>query len=160
MVFAFSILLLMSVFLFIMAKRKKDNSHIQGLKTGGVMFLNMIPILLLAFMLAGLIHVAVPPATIQSWLGEEAGWRGIVIGVFAGGLILGGPYAAFPVISSTYKAGASMATVISMITGWALLGVGQLIMGLAFIGLRFTVSRTLVVLILPFLAGVLGWIFF
>ncbi|MFO8032708.1 MAG: permease [Desulfohalobiaceae bacterium] len=150
---AFGFLLAMSLGLFFLARKKGDGSHVQGLRQAREMFVGLLPLLLLAFTLAGLLQVAVPPETIQSWLGEESGWKGIVIGTFAGSLILGGPYAAFPVISSIYELGAGLATVVAMITGWALLGMGQLIMGLAFIGLRFTALRTLLVLIFPFLAG-------
>lgn len=150
---AFGFLLAMTLGLFFLARKKGDGSHVQGLRQARGMFVGLLPLLLLAFLLAGLLQVAVPPETIQSWLGEEAGWKGIVIGTFAGSLILGGPYAAFPVISSIYEMGAGLATAVAMITGWALLGLGQLIMGLAFIGLRFTVLRTLLVLIFPFLAG-------
>jgi uncharacterized membrane protein YraQ (UPF0718 family) len=150
---AFVFLLAMSLGLFFLARKKGDGAHVQGLRQAKGMFISLLPLLLLAFILAGLLQVAVPPQTIQSWLGEESGWKGIVIGTFAGSLILGGPYAAFPVISSIYELGAGLATVVAMITGWALLGLGQFIMGLAFIGFRFTMLRSLLVLIFPFLAG-------
>ncbi len=153
MFIALFFLSIMALILFVLARNRGDDSHLQGLVQAKNMFLNMIPLLLLAFLLAGLIQVCVPPETITTWLGEESGWQGIVLGTLAGSLILGGPYAAFPVISSIYELGAGLATVIAMITGWALLGLGQLLMGLAFIGLRFTVLRTLLVLICPFIAG-------
>ncbi|MFW6216770.1 MAG: permease, partial [Desulfohalobiaceae bacterium] len=104
-------LLVMTLGLFVLARKKRDGSHMSGLKQAWVMFFSLLPLLLLAFLLAGLLQAAVPPETIQSWLGEEAGWKGVVIGTFAGSLILGGPYAAFPVISSIYELGAGLATV-------------------------------------------------
>lgn len=160
MLIALSFLFIMTLVLLLLARKKGDGSHLAGLRQARDMFVNLIPLLLLAFLLAGLIQVAVPAESIQSWLGDESGWKGIVLGTAAGSLILGGPYAAFPVIASIYELGAGLATVVAMITGWALLGLGQLIMGLAFIGVRFTMLRTLLVLVFPFLAGGACLLFF
>ncbi len=160
LILALTILILMSGTLFDLGQRRGDGSHVQGLRSGGRMFVNLLPLLLLAFVLAGLIQVALPPELIHSWLGEEAGLRGVVVGVFAGSLIMGGPYAAFPVIAGIYNAGAGMATAVAMISGWALLGITQFLMGLAFIGIRFTLVRTGLVLFLPFLAGIAAHIWF
>jgi len=156
---AIALLLLMSGTLFLIGVKRGDKSHIQGVWTGGRMFLSLLPLLLLAFTLAGLIQVVVSPELIRSWLGQGSGWQGILLAVACGSLIPGGPYAAFPVIAGVYQAGAGMGAAVAMISGWTLLGVLQVIMGIAFIGVRFTLIRTLIVLALPILAGfiVLGW---
>jgi uncharacterized membrane protein YraQ (UPF0718 family) len=124
------------------------------------MFWHLIPLLMLAFLLAGLIQVALPPDVVRSWLGQESGWRGIVIGTFAGAAIMGGPYAAFPIIAGIYEAGAGIGTAVAMVAGWAMLGVGQIVMGLAFIGVRFTIARLALVALFPFATGAAAYFFF
>ena len=160
MLIAIIFLAMMTSLLILLAWRKGDDSHIEGLRGGLRMFLNLFPLLVLAFMLAGLLQVALPPEAIRSWLGQESGWRGIIVGTFAGSLIMGGPYAALPIISGVYRAGAGMGTAVAMLAGWAMLGVGQVIIGLALIGVRFTVMRILLVMIFPLAAGAVAYFIF
>jgi len=160
MLIAFAVLFTLALFLFIIALRRKDGSHIRGLKAGKGILLNVIPLLLLAFLVSGLIQVAIPTEIIESWLGDDAGWRGILLGCLAGVLIPGGPYVAFPIIAAIYHAGAGIGTVVSIITGWALLGVVQIPFELAMVGARFMIVRISLSLILPPLAGTLAQIIF
>ena len=160
MYIAFLILLCMTITLFIIAIRRKDSSHIRGLKTGKEMFIRVIPLLIFAFLLSGLIQVAIPADIIESWLGDESGWRGIVIGTLGGALIPGGPFVSFPIFAAVFHAGAGIGTVTAIITGWAALGIGQIPFELALIGPRFTVARITTCLLVPFLAGGLAQVFF
>ncbi len=156
MLIALLFLFAMTVVLLTVAYRRGGETHIQGLKTGAKMLKNTLPLLILAFILAGFIQVAVPPEMIKSWLGEEAGWKGIVIGTLAGALIPGGPYVTFPIFAAIFQAGASIGTAVSLITGWAMLGVGQLPFELALLGPRFTVARLSTVFWVPFIAGAIA----
>jgi uncharacterized membrane protein YraQ (UPF0718 family) len=146
----------MTIALILIAHRRGDDLHVRGLRTGAEMLKGVIPLLFLAFVVAGLIQVAIPPEVIRSWLGEEAGWRGIFIGTIAGALIAGGPYVSFPIISAIFQAGASIGTATSLITGWAMLGVGQLPFEFALIGPRFSAVRLCCVFITPPTAGVIA----
>lgn len=146
-------LLVMTAVLLVMAYRRKDGTHIRGLTTGGKMLTGLMPLLLLAFLVAGLIQVAIPPAVVGSWLGEDAGWKGILIGSVAGAMIPGGPYVSFPIIAAVFHAGAGIGTAVAIITGWAMLGVGQLPFELALVGPRFMAVRLLTVFLVPVAAG-------
>lgn len=157
---AIAFLTAMTGVLLALAWRKGDGSHWRGLRGGARMFWNLIPLLALAFLVSGLLPQALPPEVVHSWLGRESGWRGIVVGTFAGALVMGGPYAVLPIVAGIFRAGAGMGTAVAMITGWALLGLGQVIMGLAFIGVRFTVLRILLVLAFPFAAGAVAYFLF
>jgi uncharacterized membrane protein YraQ (UPF0718 family) len=111
-------------------------------------------------LIAGLIQVAVPPEVIRTRLGEESGWGGIIFGTIVGALIPAGPYMAFPIIATIFHAGASIGTVVALITSWALLGVGQIPFELALIGPRFMGIRLCTSFLFPPLAGVLAQFFF
>jgi len=149
-----------SLILFLIAGRRQDGSNVKGIKMGLVMFKRLLPLLVFAFVAAGLLQVIVPPNVIKSWLGNEAGFKGILIGAISGALIPGGPYVAFPVASSIHKAGASLATMVAFITGWAMWSVGRLPYEIAMVGPRFSLLRYGLALIFPPLAGVIAWFVF
>ncbi|MFP4194680.1 MAG: permease [Desulfobacterales bacterium] len=142
------------------AYRKRDGSHIEGFKIAGKTFTNIAPLLIIAFIMAGFMQVVIPPELIQNWLGEEAGLKGIFIGSIGGALIPGGPYVAFPIISSVFKAGAGLGTTVACVTGWAMWGIITCIFEIAIVGPRFTFLRLGLVLVFPPLAGALTVIFF
>ena len=122
------------------------------------MLKGVIPLLVFAFIISGLLQVAVPPQLINQWLGEGAGLRGILIGAVGGALIPAGPYISFPIIAAVHDAGAGIGTVVAFVTGWAMMGLGKVPFELAIMGSRFTVIRILLFLIFPFLAGWLAYI--
>jgi uncharacterized membrane protein YraQ (UPF0718 family) len=160
MIAAFLVLLLMALGLGAAAYRKGEGALLQGVTGAGRMFVSLIPLLALAFLLAGLIQVAVPPAVITSWLGEESGFRGVLIGTVAGALITGGPYVSFPIIAAIFDSGAGIGTTVALITGWAMLGLGQIPFEVSLIGPRFTLIRVTTVFFVPFAAGIAAHFFF
>ncbi|WP_366923497.1 permease [Metallumcola ferriviriculae] len=160
MIFAFGLLSVLAVVLFAMAYRRKDGSHIKAVNIGGKMLINLLPLLLVAFVVAGMLQVALPPELIQSWLGEEAGYTGILVGGLGGALIPGGPYVSFPIIASIFKAGAGIGTAVAFVSGWAMLGIGQMPFELAIVGPRFMLLRLSLVVLLPFIAGGLALVLF
>ena len=155
---ALIVLTLIALVLLILAYRRKDGSPQKAVKIGISMLKGVIPLLLFAFIISGLLQVAVPPQLITQWLGEGAGLRGILIGAVGGALIPAGPYISFPIIAAVHDAGAGIGTVVAFVTGWAMMGFGKVPFELAIMGSRFTVIRILLFLIFPFLAGGLAYI--
>jgi uncharacterized membrane protein YraQ (UPF0718 family) len=145
---------------FLIALRRRDGSHKKGLQMGAKVFYSYLPVLVLAFFLAGLLQVALPTNLVRSWLGAESGWRGILVGSFAGWLFAAGPYAVFPIIASMMKSGASIGTVVALSTSWALLSLSKLPYELAILGPRFTLTLKIVTFLMPLLAGFLAQLFF
>ncbi len=66
------IMLAIAVILLVVAYLQGDNLHILGLKTGAKMLWQIMPILIIAFVIAGLIQVLIPREFIIKWLGPEA----------------------------------------------------------------------------------------
>ena len=160
MIAAFIILIVLAAAASVCAYKKNDGSHVRGFKIAGNTFINIAPLLFIAFILAGFMQVVIPPELIKNWLGEEAGLKGVFIGSIGGALIPGGPYIAFPIIATIYKAGAGLGTAVACVTGWALWGVITTMFELAIIGHRFTLLRLGLVLIFPPIAGILANMFF
>ncbi|UMZ74660.1 permease [Natranaerofaba carboxydovora] len=153
---AFIILTLMGVTLLIIAYRRGDNSHIKGFIEGKNMFKNVLPLLLLAFTIAGFIETLIPAETISTWLGEEAGWKGFFIGPAVGGLVQGGPFTFFPLFDAIFRDSIGTGTAIAMITGWGMLNVGHIPYELAFLGPRFVTLKIASCIAIPPLSGVLS----
>jgi uncharacterized membrane protein YraQ (UPF0718 family) len=160
MIAATVILTVFALVLFIAAVRRGDGSAQKAMRSGTNMLVKVIPLLLLAFVLAGMMEVSFPPGLIREWLGQNAGLRGVLIGGACGSLIPGGPYVAFPIISAVHKDGAGISTVIAFVTGWAMMGVGKIPFELAFMGTRFTFERVLLFLVFPLLAGWVAYLVF
>jgi len=115
-----------------------------------------IPLIVGAFILAGMIEVLIPGEFVQSWLSKEAGIKGIVLGTFGGMMLAMGPYAAFPIIASILASGAGLGTVVSLITGWCILGLSKAPYEAAFFGGKFFVYKLLFSLPFCFAAGFLA----
>lgn len=160
MMLAFLILFVLACVLFVIAFRRGKEVPRKAMRVGTGIIVKVLPLLLLAFVLSGMLQVAIPPALIEQWLGQEAGLRGVLIGGACGALIPGGPYVSFPIIAAVYKAGAGIATVIAFITGWAMLGVGKIPFELALMGARFTIARMVLFFVFPFIAGWVAYLLF
>lgn len=125
----------------------------RGLTFGGKTFLTTLPLLVIAFAIAGLVQVLVPKEFIAKWLGAEAGLKGILIGTLAGGFTPGGPYVSFPIVASLYKSGASIGTVVAFVTAWSVWAVARFPLEMGLVGPKLAIARFLSTLIVPPLAG-------
>ncbi|MCK4963303.1 MAG: hypothetical protein KAS19_12485, partial [Anaerolineales bacterium] len=57
-----------------------------GLVSGGQTLVSVIPLLLAAFLLAGLVRTLVSREVVERWLGSSSGWRGIILACLGGAL--------------------------------------------------------------------------
>lgn len=160
MISALIILTILALVALIIAYGKGDGTHKKGLAISYQTLRNMLPLLIIAFLMAGFLQVVIPPSLIQEWLGEGAGLKGIVIGSIGGALIPGGPYVAFPIIATIFKGGAGLGTAISFIVAWAMYSIGTIPFELALIGPKFTIMRLSLVILIPFLAGFIAYLVF
>lgn len=134
--------------------------HIQGLKASWTMLVQIIPLLVFAFMVAGMIPALIPQETISKWVGVESGFRGILIGSVAGGLAPGGPYVSLPIAAGLLRMGANVGTMVAFVTGWSLLAFGRLPMEIGILGWKFSLIRLACVFFFPPIAGLIANIFF
>jgi len=127
-----------------------------GIMVGARTLWRNLLLLLLGFLLAGLVQVLVPREIVTRWLGEEAGFKGILIGCVVGGLVPGAPYAIFPVVASLHQAGASLGVVVGFVSAWALWSVSRLPVEMALIDPRVALIRYTVTFAVPPIAGLLA----
>lgn len=125
----------------------------KGMSAGWKMFLSTFPILVMSFAIAGLVQVLVPRDFIIKWLGAGTGFRGILVGSFAGALTPGAPYFSFPIVAALYKQGASVGAVVAFVAAWSVWQLTRLPLEAGLVGPKLALVRFLSTLVVPPLAG-------
>jgi uncharacterized membrane protein YraQ (UPF0718 family) len=135
---------------------KGQGEHISGLKSGLTMTIEILPLLILAFTVAGMVQVLLPNQLLSKWVGAESGMRGILIGTIAGGFTPGGPYVSLPIVAGLLRSGASAGTMVAFLTGWSLWAVSRLPMEVGILGWKFTLIRLASSFFFPPIAGLIA----
>ena len=151
--------LIMGILAFILVLAgyfKGQSQHLEGMKLSLNMILQILPLLIFAFIVAGMIQVLLPHELLDKWLGAASGIRGILVGTVAGGLTPGGPYVSLPLVAGLLKAGAGVGTMVAFLTGWSLWAVSRLPMEVGILGWRFTVIRLVSTFFFPPIAGLIA----
>jgi len=104
----------------------------------------MITFIPALFIIVGLFDVWVPKEKIQRHIGQESGVKGIAIVVLLAMLQAGPLYGAFPVAYMLYKKGASIKNIFIYLGAFASLKIPMLGIEIAYLGVKFTLVRTLV----------------
>ena len=129
----------------------------RGLSGGGSLLLRFGPIIVVSFLAAGFAEVLVPTQWVRDTLGEDSGVRGILIASAAGVVTPAGPFVSMPIAAVMIRAGAGAGPVVAFLTAWSLLALHRFVAWeVPILGWRFAVSRYLLCLALPPLAGLLA----
>ncbi len=130
--------------------------HITGIKTAFNMLIEVTPMLIFAFIMAGMAQALLPKEFLSKWVGAESGMRGILVGTVAGALSPGGPYVNLPIVAGLLRSGASIATMVAFLTGWSLWAIARLPMEIGILGWRFTLIRFASIVVFPPIAGLIA----
>lgn len=150
------VMIVIAIGLLLVAFFQGNNLHILGLKASGEMFVKVIPLLIAAFVIAGMVQVLVPREFIIKWLGPESGLKGIALGALAGGLTPGGPVINFPIVASIYKSGAGIGTVVAYVTAWSLVSVVRIPLEVSLVSPKFALIRLACTFFFPPIAGLIA----
>ena len=145
-----------AVALLYIAYQRGGGEHVVGLKSAGNLLVQILPLLIFAFIVAGMIQVLIPRELIAKWVGVESGLRGILIGSVLGGLMPGGPMTSLPVAAGLLRVGASIGTMVAFLTGWSLLAFTRLPMEIGILGWKFALIRMACVFFFPPIAGLIA----
>jgi uncharacterized membrane protein YraQ (UPF0718 family) len=132
----------------------------EGLLISGKTFVQVFPLLIIAFALSGLISVIISKDVVSHWLGRKSGIKGLLLAGLAGAAIPGGPYIYFPIAATFLVSGAEIGTVVCFVTAKNLWTVGRLPMEIALIGAEITFIRYAVTFVFPILVGIFANILF
>ncbi len=129
---------------------------LEGLANGGRTLLSVTPLLIAAFLLAGLVQVLVSREVIERWLGSQSGWRGILLACVAGALIPGGPYVYYPLAGALLHSGAGLGSLMAFVIAKNLWSITRLPFEFALLGTQLTIIRYGLTLVIPPLFGMLA----
>jgi uncharacterized membrane protein YraQ (UPF0718 family) len=150
----------LAICLVVIAYRKGGGEHIEGMRGGLSLMVGILPLLVFAFIVAGMVQVLIPRELLAKWVGREAGLKGILIGTVAGGLAPGGPYVSLPIVAGLLRSGAGVGTMVAFLTGWSLWAVARLPMEVGIVGWKFTLIRVASTFFFPPIAGLIAQTFF
>src|SRR5215468_9401149 len=125
-----------------------------GARTGLSMVWFMLPRLVPALILAGMLQVLIPQETVARYFGRESGLSAILMASGAGILTPGGPMVSVPLLVVLANSGMALGPLVAYMTSWSLFGLQRIIaweaplMGWHFVGVRVASS-----VIFPVLAG-------
>ena len=118
-------------------------------------FKEMILFLPLMFILIGLFDVWVPREKIEKHIGKESGWKGTGLVILLATLQAGPLYGAFPFAYILWKKGCSIRNVFIYLGAFSTIKIPMLTFEIGFLGLKFSLLRTLITLPLFILIGYL-----
>jgi len=151
---------LLAIILLFFGYSRGNGEHLIGLESAFAMFIQILPLLIFAFVIAGMVPILLPKEMLSKWIGTESGFRGILVGSLAGGLAPGGPYVSLPIVAGLLKSGAGVGTMVAFLTGWSIWAVGRLPMEIAILGWKFTLIRVISTIVFPPIAGIIAHYFF
>lgn len=124
-----------------------------GFEQGAESLVLVVPLLIAAFLVAGLTRVLISREAVSRWMGGASGWRGIALACVAGALTPGGPYVYYPIGAALLHAGASIGVLVTFVTAKTLWSVTRIPIEIALLGPRLTFVRFATTLVLPPLLG-------
>lgn len=127
----------------------------EGLHLTMEMFAQSVPWIVVSMFAAGLLGQLLKPSFIAQWLGREAGFGGILLGAMLGMMGTGSRWAMYPLATGLLAAEASPGSVFAFVTTWQLVSLTRLPAEVPFYGLRFTVLRAAMSVVVAIIGGVL-----
>jgi len=156
MVIATVIMGVLAIILVSVGYYKGGGEHVLGLKSAMSMTVQILPLVIFAFIVAGMVQVLIPHEFLSKWIGKGSGIRGILIGTVAGSLTPGGPYVSLPIAAGLLRSGASVGTTVAFLTGWSLWAFGRLPIEVGIMGWKFTLIRMVSTFLFPLIAGLIA----
>jgi uncharacterized membrane protein YraQ (UPF0718 family) len=148
------VLLALALLLAIVAYVRDPGLPWLGAKTGFKMLGFILPRLVPALILAGLMQVLVPAEVVQRYLGRQGGMRAILFATVAGMFTPGGPMVSVPFMVALAHSGAALGPLVAYMTSWSLFGMQRIIAWEApLMGWKFVLVRVVPSLTFPVVAG-------
>lgn len=132
-----------------------------GAKTGFSLLWVILPRLVPALLLAGLLQVLVPQDLVARYFGRTGGLKAILIASAAGFITPGGPMVTVPFMVVLANSGMALPPLVAYMTSWSLFGMQRIITWEApLMGWHFVAVRVVSSLAFPVLAGWLVAVFY
>ena len=144
----------LALILAVVAYIKDPGLPLIGARNGLSLLWFILPRLIPALILAGLMQVLIPQEVVSRYFGRQGGLKAIVIASIAGVLTPGGPMVSVPFMVALANSGAALPSLVAYMTSWSLFGMQRIIAWEApLMGWHFVGARVLASLAFPVLAG-------
>lgn len=155
------IMIALAIILTVIAYFKDPGLPWIGARTGFDLIWFILPRLIAAMILTGMLQVLIPRELVSRHFGRAAGLRGLVIATVAGVITPGGPMVSVPFMVALANSGVGTSILVAYITSWSLFGLQRIIAWEApLMGWHFVAVRAIPSLAFPVLAGWLVKIFY
>jgi uncharacterized membrane protein YraQ (UPF0718 family) len=125
-----------------------------GARTGLSLIWFILPRLIPALILAGMLQVVIPQESVARYFGRQSGMTAILIASVAGVLTPGGPMVSVPLLVVLANSGMAFGPLVAYMTSWSLFGMQRIIAWEApLMGWRFVMIRVIPSLAFPVIAG-------
>jgi uncharacterized membrane protein YraQ (UPF0718 family) len=132
-----------------------------GAKTGLSLIWLILPRMIPALILTGMLQVVIPQDMVARHFGHGGGLRAILMATAAGVLTPGGPMVSVPLLVVLSNSGMALGPLVAYMTSWSLFGMQRIITWEApFMGWRFVMIRVVPSLAFPVVAGWLVKLYF
>ncbi|HEY7653673.1 MAG TPA: permease [Methylomirabilota bacterium] len=158
---SFLILSSLAVVFAVVAYLKDPSLPAVGARNGFALLWFIIPRLVPALILAGMLQVVIPQETVARYFGRQSGLSAIFMASVAGVITPGGPMVSVPLLVVLSNSGMALGPLVAYMTAWSLFGMQRIIAWEApLMGWHFVAVRTVSSLIFPILAGWLVTLYF
>lgn len=154
----FNILLYLAAFVLLLVSYAKDKGKTRkALMKAWKSFENLMPQFLVILLVIGFLLAAVGPETITRLLGQNSGWVGMGMAALIGSVTLIPGFVAFPLTAALYEHGGGLVQLAVFVSTLMGVGVVTLPVEMGIFGLRVSLARNLLNVLLAFgVAAIMG----
>ena len=135
--------------------RGGTQAALQGGTVGLRRMVQVLPLLVFAFLATGLIESLIPRDLFARWVGSESGYRGIMLGSLAGAIAPGGPLVQAGIAAGFLKGGAALAPVVAFLVAGEMWGFTLIPIEVGLLGWKVYLTRLACTFFVPPMAGLL-----
>ena len=158
---SFLILSALALLFAFVAYLKDPSLPALGTRNGLALLWFIIPRLVPALILAGMLQVVIPQETVARYFGNQSGLSAIFMASAAGIVTPGGPMVSVPLLVVLSNSGMALGPLVAYMTAWSHFGMQRIIAWEApLMGWRFVAVRTASSFVFPILAGWLVKVYF
>ena len=151
---SFLILSALALLFAFVAYLKDPSLPALGARNGLALLWFIIPRLVPALILAGMLQVVIPQATVARYFGRQSGFAAICMASLAGVITPGGPMVSVPLLVVLANSGMALGPLVAYMTAWSLFGMQRIIAWEApLMGWKFVWVRIIPSLAFPVVAG-------
>ncbi len=148
------ILIVLAALFAVVAYLKDPSLPWIGARNGVALLWFILPRLVPALILAGMLQVVIPQETVARYFGQKSGMTAILMASAAGVITPGGPMVSVPLLVVLANSGMALGPLVAYMTAWSLFGVQRIIAWeVPLMGWRFVIARVVPSLAFPIIAG-------